>query len=575
MSEYRNNNKEKKFRLSTPGVNENYFFSDLYNHSETLPIKTHLNQKVNESLKIVNSQKQSTENKFNNTNLFDSTSFYSLYSQQFSSARPFLNENPLESQPQIANFNNFQFYAPIDTIVPPMNQTQNKIFIDPKNLHPQQMILIYQYDLFDQKIQLHVSNKIILDEKTLNTLDFLIYYLGVFSEYYKKYDSLRKNMDPFLLHLIDLKESLEKDSKNTDDVHNFILNFIKKSMPYLLKVKKFVFFDKKKYDSKFTKKISDSNPDLMGVIKNAWLKSYKNKRLASTPLFTRSTKVLLFPKKKNSQFITQYDMLASDEFPFNTQFQTIYFDLIEKMTTEQKMQFRDIYDNIQYTHKIPFLHNLIYNTIHEPYFSQIYFLNEKKPYSIQALLFLSPYIDLNDNILNKYLESLKGVYLYFGSKKVYKEIFENFNTKLFTTNYELINFLNEIIFKIIYTSHDETTPLTVISIILEPIREISPQFVEKLVMEIQLLTMKDVLQRCLTILEDKNHNYYISIKKNQNKKDLDSFFKKDIVPGLSRIITLPVFEKIFYKIYQDQPDYYKDLLSIFKKKQKEYAKTLQ
>lgn len=568
MSEYRNNNKEKKFRLGTPGVNENYFFSDLYNRSKNLPNKTPLNQKVNESLKIVNSQKQSTENKFNNTNLFDSTSFYSLYSQQFSSSIPFLNENPLESQPQIANLNNFQFYAPIDTIVPPINPTQNKIFIDPKNLHPQQMILIYQYDLFDQKIQLHVSDKIILDEKTLNTLDFLIYYLGVFSEYYKKYDSLRKNMDPFLLHLIDLKESLEKDAKNTDDVHNFTLKFIKKSMPYLLKVKKFVFFDKKKYDSKFTKKISASNPDLMGVIKNAWLKSYKNKRLASTPSFTRSTKVLLFPKKTNSQFITQYSM-------FNTQFQTIYFDLIEKMTTEQKMQFRDIYDNIHYTHKIPFLHNLIYNTSHEPYFSQIYFLNEKKPYSIQALLFLSPYIDLNDNILNKYLESLKGVYLYFGSKKVYKEIFENFNTKLFTTNYELINFLNEIIFKIIYTSHDETTPLTVISIILEPIREISPQFVEKLVMEIQLLTMKDVLQRCLTILQDKNHNYYISIKKNQNKKDLDSFFKKDIVPGLSRIITLPVFEKIFYKIYQDQPDYYKDLLSIFKKKQKEYAKTLQ
>lgn len=300
MSEYRNNNKEKKFRLGTPGVNENYFFSDLYNRSKNLPNKTHLNQKVNESLKIVNSQKQSTENKFNNTNLFDSISFYSLYSQQFSSARPFLNENPLEGQSQIANLNNFQFYAPIDTIVPPMNQTQNKIFIDPKNLHPQQMSLIYQYDLFDKKIQLHLSDKILLDEKTLNTLDFLIYYLGVFSEYYKKYDSLRKNMDPFLLHLIDLKESLEKDAKNTNDVHNFTLKFIKKSMPYLLKVKKFVFFDKKKYDSKFTKKISASNPDLMGVIKNAWLKSYKNKRLASTPSFTRSTKVLLFPKKTNS-----------------------------------------------------------------------------------------------------------------------------------------------------------------------------------------------------------------------------------------------------------------------------------
>jgi hypothetical protein len=188
---------------------------------------------------------------------------------------------------------------------------------------------------------------------------------------------------------------------------------------------------------------------------------------------------------------------------------------------------------------------------------------------------LSPYIDLNDNILNKYLISLKGVYLYFGSKKIYKEIFGNFNTKLFNTNYELINFLNENIFKIIYTAHDETTPLTVISIILEPIREISPQFVEKLVMEIQLLTMRDVLQRCLTILEEKNYNYYIGIRKNQNKKDLDSFFKKDIVPGLSRHITLPAFENIFYKIYQDQPDYYKDLLSIFKKKQKEYAKTLQ
>jgi hypothetical protein len=573
MSEYRNNNKKNNFRLHTPGANENYFFSDLYTRSEPLANKTHLNQKVNESVKIVNSQKQSTENNFNHTNLFDSTSL-----NLFNSARLFLNEPPLEKQRNITNFNNFQFYAPIDTNIPSINQIQNKndaIYINPTDLHPQQMILIYQYDLFDKKIQLHVSDKILLDEKTLNTIDFLIYYLGVFSEYYEKYDSLRKNMDPFLLHFLDLKESLEKDAKNTDDVNNFILKFIKKSMPYLLKVKKFVFFDKKKYDSKFTKKISTSNPDLMGVIKNAWLKSHRNKRLASTPTFTRSKKVFLFPKKTNSPFITQYNMLASHKFPFNTHFQTIYFNLIEKMTTEQKIQFRDIYENIHYTQKNSFLHNLIYNTSHEPYFSQIYLLNEKKPYSIQALLFLSPYIDLNDNILNKYLISLKGVYLYFGSKKIYKEIFGNFNTKLFNTNYELINFLNENIFKIIYTAHDETTPLTVISIILEPIREISPQFVEKLVMEIQLLTMRDVLQRCLTILEEKNYNYYIGIRKNQNKKDLDSFFKKDIVPGLSRHITLPAFENIFYKIYQDQPDYYKDLLSIFKKKQKEYAKTLQ
>lgn len=441
--------------------------------------------------------------------------------------------------------------------------------------------LIFNYSFLNKNIVLYVPSNIIFDENTKESIDFLIHYLSTFIEYYMNYRTIRNNMDPFFNYLNVLETQLNM-SQTSEEIYMSIMQFIKDSMTYLLKVKKVLSFPKKKFNQKFLKTYPLKNPELISLLKDAWSKNLKNRRIlvknqrieVDTYETEKKRKDKLLQKKiSNNDLMSTYNVSLVDIFPFDLHFQTFYFNLIDKMQPEEKAYFRDIYDKLHYSNRVNFLYFLVNNIQSPPYFNQIYFIDNKKPYTMQSLLFLSPYININDYVLNKYLQTLKRIYLYFKTNKKYQYILEN--AKRYNTNYELVDFLLQNIFTILREYHDETTPMDVIYVILEPIRDIIPHYVEQLVKDIQTDTMKKILSRSLALLQQRNHNSYVLIKQSQNKKDLDTFLREDVVPGLSKIIPVNVFESIFYKLKQDHLHYYKVVLSIFKKKQKEYAQSIQ
>lgn len=580
------NNKNRNFILTTP-LPPNEQQTQVIN-SSLQSAKKNNNKKIVQT-NMVESNESSHSNKFFNVNNFFNQNFgfslnneYGLVKnhnyeksivenkqQQTTNDKPYI-FNPLYSS------NLFQ----LNEIIP-QQQPEPEIIEIQDIQEPLSKKLIFNYSFLNKNIVLYVPSNIIFDENTKESIDFLIHYLSTFIEYYMNYTTIRNNMDPFFSYLNVLETQLNI-SQTSEQIYMSIMQFIKDSMTYLLKVKKVLSFPKKKYNQKFLKTYPLKNPELISLLKNAWSKNLKNRQIKVKnqrigvdiyELEKKRKDKLLQKKISNNDLMSIYNVALVDKFPFDRHFQTFYFNLIDKMQPEEKVYFRDIYDKLHYTNRVNFLYFLVNNIQSQPHFNQIYFIDNKKPYTMQSLLFLSPYINMNDFILNKYLQTLKRIYLYFKTNEKYQYILDN--ARRYNTNYELVDFLLQNIFTILREYHDETTPMDVIYVILEPIRDIIPHYVEQLVKDIQTDTMKKILSRSLALLQQRNHDSYVLIKQSQNIKDLDTFLREDVVPGLSKIISVNVFESIFYKLKQDHPYYYKAVLSIFKKKQKEYAQSIQ